>query len=39
MPHEEFKEDLDLSMLQEESCCATWYKTIISFMPLACSNT
>jgi len=39
MAHEEFKEDLDLSMLKEESCCAIWYKTIISLVPLAYLNT
>lgn len=39
MPHEEFKEDLDLSVLQEESCCAIWCKRIISLMPLAHWNT
>lgn len=39
MPHEEFKEDLDLSVLQEKSCCAISYKTIISLMPLAHLNT
>lgn len=37
--HEEFKEDPDLSLLQEESCCAMQYKNIISLMPLAHSNT
>lgn len=39
MLYEEFKEDLDLSVLQEESCCATGYKNNISLMPLARSNT
>lgn len=35
----EFKDDLDLSWLKEESCCAMQYKNTISLMPLAHSNT
>lgn len=36
---QEFKEDLDLSWLWEESRCAMQYKNTISLMPLAQSNT